>query len=424
MRPRRRGLAALVCALGALGVLAPGAAAQDPAPPPGSGSDAAAPEGGPVGDPPPGEGLSAAVAALPLESAALDRAREELRRVEERRREDLERLEALSTELDGLASETAALRGLVGRRDAQLEKAADAHATAREALRGIAVEWFVTGFGALEGLDPALTAAERDQLSHQYVISEAAALAALADAETLAARVAQLRAERDQLGSQLADREARTARLASERDDRVQSVQDAERRLPSLERRVVVEQMSARVEGTDLSATALDAYWRAQRTLALLSPRCGVPWWVLAGIGKVESRHGTYRGSSLAVDGMVDPPIYGPYLDGSHTAFAIVPDTDRGLLDGTASTDRAVGPMQFLPGTWRIVGTDGDGDGMADPQNLFDAAVSAGVYLCRSGPLDVEPRLRGALLTYNRSNPYVDSVLAIGRSYLDQVPVR
>jgi membrane-bound lytic murein transglycosylase B len=146
---------------------------------------------------------------------------------------------------------------------------------------------------------------------------------------------------------------------------------------------------------------------------------------VLAGIGRTESQHGTYRGSQLGTDGSVDPPVYGPYLDGRHAQFAIVPDTDGGAIDGTAATDRAAGPMQFLPGTWRRFGTDGDGDGEDDPQNLFDAAASAGAYLCHSGPgLTDEARLRSALLTYNRSVVYVDVVLRRGRDYADLLALR
>jgi membrane-bound lytic murein transglycosylase B len=81
--------------------------------------------------------------------------------------------------------------------------------------------------------------------------------------------------------------------------------------------------------------------------------------------------------------------------------------------------------MQFLPGTWRTVGRDGTGDGVADPQNLYDAALSSGVYLCRSGPsLDTdEARLRAAYLTYNRSLEYVDIVLDHAHGYRDAVPL-
>ena len=172
-----------------------------------------------------------------------------------------------------------------------------------------------------------------------------------------------------------------------------------------------------------MSVLALDAYWRAERFIALTDPECRLSWHVLAGIGRTESRHGTYRGATLGPDGVVAPPIYGPDLDGSNT-FAVVPDSDGGRLDGTARTDRAVGPMQFLPGTWRTVGTDLTEDGNADPQNLFDAAAAAGVYLCRSGPgLDDASRRRSAVLTYNRSQEYADIVEQRRQEYAERVPL-
>jgi len=40
--------------------------------------------------------------------------------------------------------------------------------------------------------------------------------------------------------------------------------------------------------------------------------------------------------------------------------FAGITATDGGLMDRDTAYDRAVGPMQFLPGTWRAVGTDAD----------------------------------------------------------------
>lgn len=55
-------------------------------------------------------------------------------------------------------------------------------------------------------------------------------------------------------------------------------------------------------------------------------------------------------------------------------------DTDRGSLDRDPTYDRAVGPMQFIPGTWRRVGVDANGDGVKDPQDIGDAATAAAVY--------------------------------------------
>ena len=228
--------------------------------------------------------------------------------------------------------------------------------------------------------------------------------------EALSGELAELRAAIEEL-------EARSTRLSGRVDELRASLVALEPRIVEARRRRGVAAMSATIDGTDLSATALDAYWRAERFVALVQPDCGVRWWALAGIGRTESLHGTYRGARLSTDGAVDPPIFGPELDGSNR-FAVVRDSDGGRLDGTSSTDRAVGPMQFLPSTWGAVGTDATGDGTADPQNLFDAAASAGLYLCRRGPGLQDPeRLDAAYLSYNRSQEYVRVVDERARGY-------
>jgi membrane-bound lytic murein transglycosylase B len=97
-------------------------------------------------------------------------------------------------------------------------------------------------------------------------------------------------------------------------------------------------------------------------------------------------------------------------LDGTH-GNKHIPDTDGGALDGTTRGDRAGGPMQFIPSTWRAVATDGDGDGTADPENLYDAAATAAHYLCRAGPgLDTSGGRARAIRSYNDSGEYVTEV--------------
>ena len=61
---------------------------------------------------------------------------------------------------------------------------------------------------------------------------------------------------------------------------------------------------------------------------------------------------------------------------------ARVKDTDEGRFDEDRRWDRAVGPMQLLPSTWSYVGVDGDGNGKRTPDDLDDAALAVGVYLC------------------------------------------
>src|SRR5690242_15948497 len=70
----------------------------------------------------------------------------------------------------------------------------------------------------------------------------------------------------------------------------------------------------------------------------------GLPWSVLAAVGWVESRHGA--GHVDPATGQVDPPIYGPALDGRNGRALVAHPTSA---DGFA---HALGPMQILPSTW------------------------------------------------------------------------
>jgi hypothetical protein len=162
---------------------------------------------------------------------------------------------------------------------------------------------------------------------------------------------------------------------------------------------------------------ALDAYWRGARRAQ--ANGCPLSWAVLAGIGRVESGHGTTRDSQPGPDGTVQPRIRGIPLDGSRGTVAIS-DTDGGRLDGDVVADRAVGPMQFIPSTWRTSGADGNGDGRADPNNLYDATASAAAYLCRAVGGAPSPRALGdAVFSYNHDWGYVAKVLGIARGYAD-----
>ncbi|MER7455389.1 lytic murein transglycosylase [Nocardia beijingensis] len=168
---------------------------------------------------------------------------------------------------------------------------------------------------------------------------------------------------------------------------------------------------------------AVAAYENAERILAAENPVCGMPWSLLAGIGRVESTH-AYGGKADA-DGNPLSPVYGPVLDGSLTGNHVVRDSDDGALDGLDGYDRAIGPMQFLPDTWKRYAADGNGDGIADPQNLFDAALTAGRYLCDGGlnMRDLAQQSK-AILRYNHSMAYVANVMAWETSYSTGVAPR
>jgi membrane-bound lytic murein transglycosylase B len=169
---------------------------------------------------------------------------------------------------------------------------------------------------------------------------------------------------------------------------------------------------------------ALQAYHEAAAELAQSAPNCHLPWALLAGIGRVESNEGQYGGAALQADGNETQPIVGPRLDGSQAGMARIADTDHGRYDGDKSFDRAVGPMQFLPSTWAVVGVDADGNGVADPENIFDAAAGAGVYLCAGGAnLSTAAGQEAAVMSYNHSQSYVDLVLALMRAYQTGTPI-
>lgn len=135
-------------------------------------------------------------------------------------------------------------------------------------------------------------------------------------------------------------------------------------------------------------------------------PECGISWNTIAGIGKVESGHGQYAGSSIAADGTVSPPIYGPPLDGGD-GVQHIPDSDGGTIDGDATIDRASGPFQLIPQTWRNWHIDGNGDGVEDPQNIEDAAMATVNYLCRvSIHMDTEEGWIAAITGFNSPASY------------------
>ena len=172
----------------------------------------------------------------------------------------------------------------------------------------------------------------------------------------------------------------------------------------------------ASIDGFDIPVLTMDAYLRAEKNIAVNNPNCAIPWWLIAGIGRAESNHGRFGGASMSANGTVSPSIIGVPLNGQ--GFASIPDTDKGFYDGDEVWDRAVGVMQFIPGTWNRWKGDGNGDGAFDPQNVYDGALATAQYLCSSAPnLASDETRRGAVLAYNHSNAYADFVLAKGHEY-------
>ncbi|HET6706813.1 lytic transglycosylase domain-containing protein [Amycolatopsis sp.] len=168
---------------------------------------------------------------------------------------------------------------------------------------------------------------------------------------------------------------------------------------------------------TGVPARALQAYGSAELALRANQPGCKISWATLAGIGRIESNHGQYAGAVLGADGRPSKPIIGVPLDGSAGVRAIG-DTDGGRYDGDAGVDRAVGPMQFIPSTWRKWASDGNGDGLGDPQQIDDAALAAARYLCAGGRDMASPSGWWAgILSYNNSTEYAQKVFGLADGY-------
>ena len=105
----------------------------------------------------------------------------------------------------------------------------------------------------------------------------------------------------------------------------------------------------------------------------------GLSWTVLAAIGQIESADGQNMGPSTA---------------------------------------GALGPMQFLPSTWKLWGIDGFGEtGQPNIMDPYDAVPSAARLLCADGAASGGQGLRAAIFDYNHATWYVNEVLTLAGEY-------
>lgn len=112
-----------------------------------------------------------------------------------------------------------------------------------------------------------------------------------------------------------------------------------------------------------------------------------------------------YRAAAASCDGL------------DWTVLAAIHKLETSFGRGNAvSSKGAQGPMQFMPPTWQAYGVDGDGDGLADINNVHDALFSAANLLCANGAGD-PARLADAIWNYNHSDQYVADVLTLAASY-------
>ncbi len=178
------------------------------------------------------------------------------------------------------------------------------------------------------------------------------------------------------------------------------------------------ERILATSSANGIPSSALAAYQRAETVINSADKTCNLTWQLIAAIGRVESNHGRFGGNALDDQGVAQPGIFGLPLDGSK-ATSVIRDTDAGQLDNDTAYDRAVGPMQFIPSTWSVVGVDADNDGQRNPQDIDDAALASAVYLCSgANDLSTVSGQRASVYRYNHSTSYVNLVLRIMNNYL------
>jgi membrane-bound lytic murein transglycosylase B len=289
-------------------------------------------------------------------------------------------------------------------------------AATRTALRALAVHGYIFGAdGSGSDTDPFLDPEASLQQSNVDAIGRSVTQSQIDGQVRASTALAQA------VGAVISDITQRTderQRAAQVENNRAAAAADEVRFANQLlSRRADLDQARAvaSVVGEDFQLVALDAYWRAAQTMSFVKPACGITWWALAGIGRIESHHGL-DGSSLLADGTTSAPIIGIPLDGTDQT-QVIPDTDGGQFDGDPNFDHAVGPMQFIPETWRRWAQDGNGDHDENPSNMYDAALAAAKYLCSGGAMKTDQDMTRGFLAYNNSATYASTVLDYAHQY-------
>lgn len=354
--------------------------------------------------------------------------------------------ERLSADIDLHQSAIAefAIQAFIGADDALESIATDPLSLAPVTRRIITDEARDSQRDAIAGLEVLVGESEARSavLAGELAVAEAATAWRRSSIDDLGQEIFDLQRDIADFGQQIADLQDREVVLEVTIEDTTAFTEVTAARY-----QVVYHQRLAEfVRGTDLPLVALNAYIRASRVLSEEDPGCGIHWSQLAGIGRIESLHGYFGESTLDPNGQTTTPIRGLALDGrvlsgpaesapdasgrtqtsgNVSRLALILDTDDGVLDGDTKFDRAVGPMQFIPTTWRLYDdSDGDGNNSVDPQNVYDASLAAARYLCDApGSMLTAEGEQRAYFAYNHDFAYSRNVTVAGRFYHGQLGV-
>lgn len=366
-------------------------------------------------------GTSDALNDVPLIGSKYDAALAAVNSIKARIADATSRQDDANSRIVHSTSERETIAQLTMRNALELNRMTDRKDKVAAGLKQLAIQRYVTGIDSVYP-DPNQTIEEAISRLRMRTLSASASRTGLEDLGRMTFFIAQLEFNRDHYAQEA---QRNTDELSQAQQDLTSATNDrtqAERELGPANIELANSRANTIVANSDLPFVALDAYWRAANRLKAEDPACGLQWWGLAGIGRTESNHGRHSGGMPGVDGRVTALIIGNALDGTG-GFQNIKDSDGGRLDGDGTFDRAIGPMQFIPTTWKAFAKDMTGDGFADPQNIYDGAYSSANYLCHSAKgLDTEEGLRRGYFIYNNSQQYVSEVLARSLTYR-QLPV-
>ncbi|MFI6399635.1 hypothetical protein ACIBED_16135 [Rhodococcus coprophilus] len=132
------------------------------------------------------------------------------------------------------------------------------------------------------------------------------------------------------------------------------------------------------------------AYRAAEMQMAVDSPECGLPWHLLAAVGRLASEH----------------------ADGGRTDILGTLTTPKVAPGG------ALGPMLLPAAAWETHRADGNADGTTDAQNVFDATLAASTWMCADGARLREPDGEArAVALFDASPEYLANVREWSATY-------